>query len=553
MKKRVVALFLAALMILSLCACQNSTDDKKTTEAGGKTTQGQQQTDAPTEGGEPTTEEPKSAYPIVEEPITIKVVAFPCDFSVSEERLVWQKVEEITGINIEWEFIDAEALPTYLAGGEWPDLFHMDMSNVLVEDYGVYGGRFVNFLDKLDIMPHLQTLLEDYPTAEKAFSESNGEMYKLPAISKAVTNVYIRAFARTDLLDKAGVKMPTTVDEFAQALRDLKAYYGKAQWAPNFNNETNAFEPLVYAAFGTDCDMSWNADANGKVVYAKTTDQTKHYYEFMNMLYEEGLIHPESATLSYDMRLEYEDKDVTFISSDKSTRLDTSYFENGVIQMAHLEPLTSKYDSTQKILGRSSINRSSWSYYVNSESQYVDEICKMIDIVCAKEEVVEGSGLYGVSFNYGMQGEQWDFTEDGKAYELFAPESYNGSFSNYQTKELVYKNSGRFDVLGMMVTATPGNGQVRQMEFRDKVWPYVQTEEEIFPTSMLTFTEDENETINSVLTDINSYVKQMRVEFITGVTDIEAEWDNYCATLEQMGLPDVVAAYQAAYDRWMAK
>ena len=45
----------------------------------------------------------------------------------------------------------------------------------------------------------------------------------------------------------------------------------------------------------------------------------------------------------------------------------------------------------------------------------------------------------------------------------------------------------------------------------------------------------------------------MRVEFITGVTDIEAEWDNYCKTLEEMGLPEMVAAYQAAYDRWMAE
>ena len=66
MKKRVVALFLAAVMVLSLCACQNSTDDKKTTAApDNKTTEAPvvNPTDGPT--NEPTTEAPKSKYPLV--------------------------------------------------------------------------------------------------------------------------------------------------------------------------------------------------------------------------------------------------------------------------------------------------------------------------------------------------------------------------------------------------------------------------------------------------------------------------------------------------------
>lgn len=549
MKKRILAIFLAASMLMTVTACGNQqANNDGTSEASKSSEVVESTTESTPESSE--VEEEKAAYPIVDEPITVKAVALLADTSVTEDRIVWEKVEEITGINIEWEFMDEESLATYMAGGEWPDFFHMDMKDELVDDYGVYGGRFVNFLDKLDIMPHLQVLLEDYPTAAKAFSQSNGEVYKLPVISKAVTNVYVRAFARTDLLDKAGVKMPTTTDEFAQALRDLKEYYGKIQWAPRLNAETNAFEPLVYAAFGTDTDMTWNADADGNVVYAKTTDQTKHYYEFMNMLYEEELIHQECATMADDVRYEYESKDVTFICPGTSERLGADSFENGEIQMTCVEPLTSEYDNTQKILGRSSLGVNSWSCYVNSESEYADEICRMLDIMCAKEEVVEGSGLYGVSFNYGLQGEQWDFTEDGESYELFAPENY-GAFNKYQFAEVVYKNSGRFDALGMMVTATPGNAQVRQIAFRDKVWPYVETDDELFPASMLVFTEEETEALANVQTDISNYVKQMRVEFITGVTDIEAEWDNYCATLEKMGLPEMVAVYQAAYDRWM--
>ena len=42
----------------------------------------------------------------------------------------------------------------------------------------------------------------------------------------------------------------------------------------------------------------------------------------------------------------------------------------------------------------------------------------------------------------------------------------------------------------------------------------------------------------------------MEGRFITGVSDVEKDWDSYCATLETMGLQEVLEVYQAAYDRW---
>lgn len=42
---------------------------------------------------------------------------------------------------------------------------------------------------------------------------------------------------------------------------------------------------------------------------------------------------------------------------------------------------------------------------------------------------------------------------------------------------------------------------------------------------------------------------KMEAKFITGETPL-TEWDNYVAAIENMGLADIVAAKQAAYDRW---
>lgn len=115
MKKRTLAVVLAASMLMTACGDASSAN-------GGENGQGASEAGSasaervPVENYVPT-------YPIVEEPITVKGLVVGRDLSVSKDRLVWEKVEEVTGINIEWINIDAESLSTYLAGNDWPDFF----------------------------------------------------------------------------------------------------------------------------------------------------------------------------------------------------------------------------------------------------------------------------------------------------------------------------------------------------------------------------------------------------------------------------------------------
>lgn len=175
----------------------------------------------------------------------------------------------------------------------------------------------------------------------------------------------------------------------------------------------------------------------------------------------------------------------------------------------------------------------------------------MFDIMYATEEVVEGSGLLGQSFCYGIKGVDWDIDDNGTTYSLNAPASYDGSFNVYQFNELIWSNAGRCDALAGMVTSTPGNSQARQIGFTQNVQPYMS--DLYFPVGMLTFSEDEQYVLDNHLTDIKTYYKEMEGKFITGVADIDAEWDAYCKTLDQMGVQDVIEVYQAAYDRLNGK
>ena len=260
MKKRIVATFLTAVMVMSVIACGSEPAGNKSTDAvqsSEKESVGQAASETP---------EDDSLYPLVEEPITIKGLVVDGDTSVSEDRIIWNKVGELTGVNIEWEVIDSEALATYLASGDWPDIIHYALSDSVVNDYGVIGGRFVNINDYLDIMPNLAQTYEDYPELKKASTESNGEIYVLGSINKAVTGVKVRPHIRMDVLDAAGLKKPETIDEFYNVLKTLKEKNGEAAWIPVLGADNSYWTPMVFSAFGTLTDMVFGDDGNGNVV-----------------------------------------------------------------------------------------------------------------------------------------------------------------------------------------------------------------------------------------------------------------------------------------------
>ena len=146
MKKRVVSAILAVSMTASLCACAKGGKQENSGQNG---TSAEQSGSTSAQTGEASSEEADGAepyvptYPIVDEPITVTGLVVDGDLSVSESRIVWDLVEEVTGINIEWINIDKEALSTYLAGNDWPDFFHTyELSSSEVNDYGVLGGRY---------------------------------------------------------------------------------------------------------------------------------------------------------------------------------------------------------------------------------------------------------------------------------------------------------------------------------------------------------------------------------------------------------------------------
>ena len=70
--------------------------------------------------------------------------------------------------------------------------------------------------------------------------------------------------------------------------------------------------------------------------------------------------------------------------------------------------------------------------------------------------------------------------------------------------------------------------------------------EKVFPP--VKFTAEQSSEMSVQLTDVTTIIRQWVPGFIAGTFNIETQYDEFLALLENAGLSNLVAQYQAAYD-----
>ena len=530
MKKRLLALLLASVMVVSVCACGGNASEEASNETGR----------VPVENYVPT-------YPIVEEPITIKALVVGQDMSVSETRKVWDEVAKYTNINIEWENIDIDAYSTRLASSDWPDLIAKNMGQTATYDYGVLGGRLVNYMDYLDIMPNFKAAIEEHPASLAYATQLNGEVYNLFRISgDSATSVSCRPHYRKDIMNAAGVmEEPKTIEEFYDALVKCRDYCGGPSYIHD-KNETSSYIMSIFGAFGDLTQLDYSDDGTGTIVFPRETEQYKEYVKFLHKLYEEGLMHKEYLTLETAAILKLaQSGQIVFMTQGAAQSLTLDDLNGDWNNLGTLAPFTSEIDPTAELCAYADYNQDH-GMYINADSPYVEEICKMLDIAFAKEEIVPGSNLKGVNFGSGPEFETWVDNGDG-TYTEITPEGAT-SHSSYISQQYRWSHAfGLNTAWSGMKSSTPGNAQMRQQGYLEKIHPYMN--DRVVVVKNLRFTEDEQYVIDNKYGEIKAYYDQMEAEFISGAKDIDTEWDAFQTTLKQMGIDDVTAVIQAAYTR----
>ena len=87
-----------------------------------------------------------------------------------------------------------------------------------------------------------------------------------------------------------------------------------------------------------------------------------------------------------------------------------------------------------------------------------------------------------------------------------------------------------------------------------EIWNPAGSDERYYPTTLEAgFTVDENAKIAEYEQDMLTYAQETCLKFMTGELEItDQNWNDYVATMEEMGIYEVIAVYQNAYDQYLA-
>ena len=173
---------------------------------------------------------------------------------------------------------------------------------------------------------------------------------------------------------------------------------------------------------------------------------------------------------------------------------------------------------------------------ISKDNKHVEETMKYFDFWFTEEGAALGNcGIEGVHYNV-VDGQKV-FTDEVINADGGAP----GYLRNIGAAE--WGKLGTTEALLATMHEIPKKGYV---EYIENKWIQPQT-------PVLAYNEEEQKVLDKYLTSINTFVAETEQKWVLGKGDIEAEWDKYISDLKAMGLDEVLAVYNSAYDRYLGR
>ena len=563
MRKKVLSMLLAATMALSLLAgCGKNTEpDALASTSTAKT----ESTDNSTAAAEPA-DTPVSAvykgevnqqtYPISQEKITLTYwypnassMGTLADYNDSE---FFQWLEEQTNIHL--EFIvpaageESTAFNNLFITGELPDImytqpqYHMYRDGM---DAAIDDGYIEDISQHLDWAPNYVSWLNSIETAKKDVYTDSGKMYGFWSFWDNIEGGYADQglSIRKDFLDKVGMDVPTTYDEWETVLTAFKDQLGIE--APFYTSKKGIDHGEFMAGFGI-APRFYQVD--GKVKFGPMEDSFKDYLTLLNDWYKKGLLDPDFATrkstgVAADNDMMLNDKVGSLI--DWGTRMTDAYISRGATNpdfwtVAAPQPKKSASDPDPawREVNNNYRDIQAVCLVVNKESKHLEEAIRWIDSFYAKDVYLNA--------NYGIDSEKdivWREAEDGHRIGIY---------------DFRYSNPDGLDSATVAAKYWAKNppirceaSQIEQMPPERAasyaVWSKYEPKNYIPVT--VTMTSEEKAEYTQYYTDIEAYIEENEVKFIKGERSLD-EYDAYRQTLKDMGIEKCIELQQQSLDRY---
>ncbi|WP_425453507.1 extracellular solute-binding protein [Paenibacillus prosopidis] len=487
----------------------------------------------------------KEGLPIVTAPVTLDVLTVRWgNMGDTFKANKWlQDLEKETNVKINWQVMSSndwgEQKSIMLASSTLPDIIFGDIvfSDSDIVNNLSYFRPLDDYID--NYMPNLKAAMEETPEMRQISTFPDGKMYSLPARLPSRPITTMQPVINKVWLDRLSLDVPDNIEELYNVFKAFKEkdpnQNGKPDEIP-FSGSVDISMDFL-SPFGiTDLNNNSMMLKEGEPVFIPASIEYKEALKWVHKLYAEGLIDQELFTQDNTM------------STAKQQNPDAALigFSNQWIPDAVFGKWKDEYATIPSIAGPDgnryqtgdpvglSLRRN--ELLITTSSKHPEIAARWADQFYTNEASIQNF--------WGAIGTVIQKNEDG-TYALMSPPEGTSADAWYWEQSVrdfgpKYVSPG-FEK-NIILDETTGDGLKLVI---DKLGSEYVTEP--FPNVM--YSAEEFQELPTLTTDIDSYVKTTRAEWITK-GNIDQEWDAYIKQLNDMGLKRLVEIRTDAYKRY---
>lgn len=354
----------------------------------------------------------------------------------------------------------------------------------------------------------------------------DGKIYGVPMMNERA-NIESTILMRKDILDKLGLAVPETKEEFANVLRavkkaypDMIPYSAMAAGSPN-----GIYAETLISAF--DIYFEWN-DVDGTLKHYVEMPEYKEYLSWLSGLYKEGLI---DADIAINKKVNLDEKftsgKVFAIHSnwyEASTQVPALYANVPEAEVTYVMPLKDE-NGVAHIRANKYLNNVS---VVLKNAKHPEDAVKFMNA-----KLTEPTFTY---ITLGTEGET--FTKDGNHYEPIMP-----IFSELRGNAWWYLNGIREkDYADMWMARTRRNAEL------GKAFDAANAEFDKYAVYSPTANMSTPESLSKYRASLNQLVIDNEIIFVTGIKPI-TEYDAFVSEWKNKGGAEVAKDVNAWYSQ----
>lgn len=512
--KRFIALFLALLMFVSFAACGSG-------------------------GGATELDASNTSDPLTKDDVISILVASSVSWPVREDWKIWEYMSEGSGATL-----DITAIPDSEAGSKYPLMFAArdTLLDVIAfssnTQHMKYAGQGIIALDDLSAyMPNYNAWKnslskDEYDIVVKPRTLSDGKIYYTPGTGREGKTRMRAWLYREDIFKKNNLKVPETFDELYDVCKKLKSIY------PDSYPLCTRSAAYWFDVPGSSFDKWWQTEAyydfdDEEWRWGATEETALEVVTFYKKMIDEGLMPADFVTMNNSTWEEMVLTNRAFIMPHLQLRID--YFNqlaaknNPKFKIQAMKPPVANVDKGASMVERGDVEMIGFSIPDTGRGEGIANAAKFLDWMYTDEAMELVS--------WGKEGETYEIVDGKKKFITDDKGTPPNTMYGFQ----LYGTFCRLDPLAAEAVQTETTLESEEL-IVEHTLPY-------HPVSLwLGFNEEERDILDVYKGACHTYTQEMLIKFVLGQEPI-SNFDTFVETLKEMGVDEVLSAYESAYNR----